>query len=293
LFKEETISTETQEKLLLLLDNELSEGDRQQLIALIATDKTIAKEWKLLQQLKLPETASIVFEDKQSLYRTERKRVIYFDWQKLAAAAILIGIIASAGFIFLNRKDNTTTVQNISAENHPAINQSISKPITKDSNNIQQQQQNLVQQTTKKTSIKIEGQQISKKNERAIAYSTNKTVTPTNQPSQNIYADNSNKKDTSTVTLKRLNDKVDIQQNDMALNTKTDDKITPDNKNIYAVNTSLKENNLTETDNNDDRVLSVPVKKLENTKAGRLFSKIKNAGKKGIHIANIEFAIQQ
>src|ERR1700761_8881559 len=81
LLKEETINAEIQEKLLLLLDNELSEDDKQELTALIGTDKTISKEWELLQQLKLPETASIVFEDKQSLYRTERKRVIYFDWR--------------------------------------------------------------------------------------------------------------------------------------------------------------------------------------------------------------------
>ena len=84
-------SLQLQQKLMLFADDELPHEERAQLFTLLATDSTAAAEWKILQKTKLQPDESIVFEDKQSLYRAERGRVVGFRWRRIAAAAVLLG----------------------------------------------------------------------------------------------------------------------------------------------------------------------------------------------------------
>lgn len=96
LLKEEGISA-LQENLLLLADNELSADQKASLLKTIAADKAVAADWASLQSAKLqPET--IVFEDKASLYRKAPAKVVGFNWKRLAAAAVFIGLLGWGGW---------------------------------------------------------------------------------------------------------------------------------------------------------------------------------------------------
>ncbi len=91
LFKQETIDSEIQQQLLLMLDNELDKTTKEKLVSLTKKDETVKKEWELLQQTKLPAEDRIIFEDKAILYKQEGGRVIAARWWKIAAAAVVIG----------------------------------------------------------------------------------------------------------------------------------------------------------------------------------------------------------
>lgn len=91
LFRPLPVDAGTEEKLLLLLDNELPTKDKEQLLAITKSNKAVEENWQLLQQTKLTPTDSIVFEDKASLYRKEERKVVPIRWWQLAAAAMLIG----------------------------------------------------------------------------------------------------------------------------------------------------------------------------------------------------------
>jgi len=86
-------TTVLQENLLLYADDELTTADKQTVEVLLASDKTVQTEWDILQQTKLEPDMTIVFADKQMLYRNENGRVVSFKWWRIAAAAVLLGIV--------------------------------------------------------------------------------------------------------------------------------------------------------------------------------------------------------
>lgn len=79
-----------QEQLLLHLDGELNKADTKKIEQLIATDKSLAAEFSLLQKTRLEATA-IEFTDKKSLYRHAERPVVQMKWWRVAAAALLLG----------------------------------------------------------------------------------------------------------------------------------------------------------------------------------------------------------
>jgi hypothetical protein len=91
LLKPITLSAEAEENLLLYIDGELSAPMATELKALVSADKKIAAELSLLQQAKLSADTTIVFPDKNLLYKKDEHKVIPFGWWKLAAAAVFIG----------------------------------------------------------------------------------------------------------------------------------------------------------------------------------------------------------
>jgi len=96
LFMDETIPA-LQENLLLYADDELPATDKKTIEALLATDKAAREEWNILRQTKLEADTAIVFAEKQSLYRKEGGMVVGFNWRRIAAAAILIGLALWTG----------------------------------------------------------------------------------------------------------------------------------------------------------------------------------------------------
>ena len=96
LYMQEDI-TALQENLLLYADDELTAAEKQSVEVLLATDKTAQTEWSILQQTKLEPDMAVVFADKQLLYRKEGARVVSFKWWRVAAAAVLLGIVTWAG----------------------------------------------------------------------------------------------------------------------------------------------------------------------------------------------------
>jgi len=91
LFKTEKITADTEEKLLLFIDNELDAAQSKELQLMLSADGTLAAELNLLKRTKLSVETTIIFADKKSLYRKEKDNVIPFGWWKLAAAAVVIG----------------------------------------------------------------------------------------------------------------------------------------------------------------------------------------------------------
>lgn len=90
LLMEEDVSA-MQENLLLYADDELNAADKKLIESLLATDKAVQTEWNILKQTKLRPDATVVFDDKRSLYRTAGTRVVAFKWWRIAAAALLFG----------------------------------------------------------------------------------------------------------------------------------------------------------------------------------------------------------
>jgi len=111
LFKHtESNSTVTEEQLLLYIDNELAAQDKATLEAAVVSNTSLQKEIALLQQTKLP-LETIAYPNKQELYREEKKRrVIYMRWQYMAAAAVLIGLVATVYFVVPSGNTDSTSI---------------------------------------------------------------------------------------------------------------------------------------------------------------------------------------
>ncbi len=107
LYMEEEV-TVLQENLLLFADDELTAVHRELVEALIASDDIAKTEWNILKQTKLQPDTSIVFEDKQSLYRKEGGRVVGFTWWRVAAAAVLLGFGLWSGLLLYKNYYTTT-----------------------------------------------------------------------------------------------------------------------------------------------------------------------------------------
>ena len=81
LYKKEPLSADVREKLLLYVDNELNEVEKRELSALINSSTSVSEEWNMIQSAKLFPESTIVYEDKKSLYRTEKGRLAFLPWR--------------------------------------------------------------------------------------------------------------------------------------------------------------------------------------------------------------------
>ena len=106
LYRKEALSSDLQEKLLLHLDNELNEVEKNEIAALIKSSKSVSEEWDMVKCAKFFPESTIVYEDKKSLYRTEKGRLVYLLWRKLLVAAILVGVGLWGGLVYLNSSSN-------------------------------------------------------------------------------------------------------------------------------------------------------------------------------------------
>ena len=82
-----------EEQFLLYVDNELTSTGKENVERFVLQHPALQENFTILKQSRLePET--IVFADKQSLYRKEAKEkpVFYLRWQRIAVAAALIGL---------------------------------------------------------------------------------------------------------------------------------------------------------------------------------------------------------
>jgi cytoskeletal protein RodZ len=121
LWEEESISP-GQEAMMMLLDNELEEGEAKKLVAEMAHDSSLQKDWNILQQTRLV-AAAVEMPGKESLYRHEHEPkplpIRSIGWVKwIAAAAVMAGL----GWFGLNmmhsEKGNTPGL----AINPPPVN---------------------------------------------------------------------------------------------------------------------------------------------------------------------------
>src|SRR6266487_4912789 len=89
-----SIGTENYEEFFLLyIDNELNENGKDAVEKFVLQQPKLQDEFILLKQTVLPQE-KIVFPHKKTLYRREERRVVPFNWKKMAVAAAFIGIAA-------------------------------------------------------------------------------------------------------------------------------------------------------------------------------------------------------
>ena len=135
LYKNESfITTENYESYFLLYaDNELTEGEKRETEKYAASSPALQQQFELIKQTKLVIDKEIVFADKAILYREEKpSRVIPFAWMRIAAAAVLIGVILLAGIKLLNKKPVGTepviVKKEIPSNNNDGNNNSTNEP---------------------------------------------------------------------------------------------------------------------------------------------------------------------
>ena len=119
-----------EEQFLLYVDNELNSGTKEKTETFVLQHPALQEVFTLLKQTRLePET--ILFPDKKSLYREEKKEkpVFYLRWQRIAVAAALIGFVVLLWTVL----PDITSKQNIAQLQKTVI------PINQNNNNVKLQ----------------------------------------------------------------------------------------------------------------------------------------------------------
>jgi len=120
---------EEQENLLLMLDNEVPESERERLQQLISKDVDVSKEWALLQKILLDADESILHPDKASLYRYESGKVRYMNLRRLMVAASIAALLFfGSRFLFRTEKVNDQPQNHEISQNMPSVVPSAVKP---------------------------------------------------------------------------------------------------------------------------------------------------------------------
>jgi hypothetical protein len=111
-----------QERLLMHLDGELDGRDAAAVQSMLVANAGMATEWELLQRTKLDPAESILFPDKEILYKRTGGRVVAMRFTRIAIAAALIG----AGIFFAYQLTGTKeTISNTGTQT------AVTKPASK------------------------------------------------------------------------------------------------------------------------------------------------------------------
>lgn len=309
LLKPLPVDADTEEKLLLLLDGELPAKEQKAVLNLTTTNKAVREEWQLLQQAKLSPAELIVFEDKTSLYRKEQKKVVPIRWWQMAAAAMLIGFGLWGTVSYLNRSEaisietaagpaNTNTVEKTKPATVP-VQQTMAPESSRQQDVFATHDAPTTNAKNKKAAERVPAN-IDNNNVPAPPVKTNRDVAgnqdkknlPTPPPVlENLNNNERNKTDFVNVTVKKKE-----------INTEPSEEgaqITPLPVNSFASNTSLIENDVTDTGfaSFDEEENDSPKK----TKLGGFFkkvkrvierkTKIKTGSSDDVKIANMSFVM--
>jgi len=321
LYMEEGV-TALQENLLLYADDELTAADQKTVEALLATNKKARAEWVVLQQTKLQPDMTVVFADKQSLYRKEAGRVVVLRWWRVAAAAILVGLGLWTGVTVYKNSNKTTTgsgeLANDAGKTKPGQikttvpgntstvttqpgENSATENITSTTdqkNNEAKRIENIEPGTEKKND-----QNIVSPKENTVVQNNNKT--PDNnlpQPSlQNINRNESN--ETKVVAVLPENNSKRVSGNNAAV-VNTNPKESPVNVNTGTTITNVEAlqvvNNKTSEEEDNNRYLNVDDDKGKRTALGGFLRKAKRVLERtanvktgeGVKIAGFEIALK-
>lgn len=107
-----------EEQFLLYVDNELTTTGKENVERFVLQHPALQETFTVLKQTRL-ETETIVFGDKQSLYRKEEKEkpVLYLRWQRIAIAAALMGL---AVLVWMVAPQKNLSTQNL-AQQKPSV----------------------------------------------------------------------------------------------------------------------------------------------------------------------------
>src|SRR3954452_4719316 len=156
-----------QEYFLLYIDNELNETNREAVEKFVLQHPQLQDEFTLLKQTILPQE-KIGFHNKKSLYKKEERRVVYFNWTRIAAAAAVIGVTALIWWIAPHGNTNPVDVATVQ-QNKSAI-----KPVQHSKKDTAQQ---LVQPAQNTTEQIASAKQTLQKKEKSVVVKTEKKKT--------------------------------------------------------------------------------------------------------------------
>ena len=94
--------------------------------AFVKENPDLEEELVMMQQTVFTPDDSIVFEDKEQLYRKEEERRV-IPWFRLAAAAILLITFSIVGWLYLDNKKMVRDEQVASSDLQPARQEPIEK----------------------------------------------------------------------------------------------------------------------------------------------------------------------
>ncbi len=291
---------ETQEQLLLFLDNEPGTRQKDDTEKLIAADPAVKKEWELLQKTLLP-AEIVLYPHKDSLYKKESSKIRPL-YRYIVAAAVLAGIVfGPARHFFIEKNSSPITRNSISATSQKTIEKQIQTGHISLSSST-------AQQDTEKESGSFSVKTVKKNN----------AATFSRQPTGYSYL-TQNLSGNTTATIKSTGPSTVFTEDPKRAVVLLYEKVNTIVSNIsHMPNVTLAEKNsatpgfasalrntesqTSETiqDVNDDRILTMRETKLSRTRLGNLFSKVKNAVQnknrltsesRPLRIGNLEIAI--
>lgn len=168
------------ESLLLYIDNELKQGEKEKVEEKLNKDKEFQLQHQALMQTKLDPSEVVTYPNKKELYRHTERRIAPY-WLRIAAAVIIV--LGLGTFVLVNHQntDTPSVAQNPEAtkpanakkQEAPEINEPVASPA------LAERKENKVEQKEKEVSP------LKEKEERVVTQALAKKETPTqkNQPS--------------------------------------------------------------------------------------------------------------
>lgn len=201
-----------EEWLMMYVDDELNAGEKEAVDDFISSHPAVKKELAVLLQTKL-QPEPVLFANKESLYRSERKvRVMPVRWWRVAAAAVLFIAAGTVAVISINNKKTGSAEKEIAKT--PANPEKIKKesPVI---NNNKTEDKPATQQVMANNTAEVISPAVNK------TTTANKTVTA-NTNNETVVKNNPVEKKQSAV----LDEVIKTQQQVIANN---DNKQTPSN----------------------------------------------------------------
>lgn len=292
--------TNFEEYFVLYGDDELTNEEKAATELFVYKNPQHQVAFELIQKVRYTADTSIVFPDKESLYRSEKdEKVIVFRWWRVAVAAAVLLFLGISAWLYISTPKNESSIANGPKE--PAITvPSNTKPAEKEEII---QKSSLAENTADKNSTEIKTQnkksvikEVTNKTQEAPLLAVNEIPDRKNSTDSNFPSD-------SDVTLKGSTiAKVDESNKNQVINTGIaavnplpDSPVGPESTNANYVADN------TDTDKDNFAVLTSNVSSKNKMrgffrKVTRVVEKATNIGpgedKKGIHIANFEIALK-
>jgi hypothetical protein len=281
--------SELQQQLLLHIDNELTEPEKQLTNQLIKIDAAAAKEFSLLQQTVLQPDTAITFVNKNVLHRKAESPVLRITWWRAAAAAVVIGFISWGAFTLLkpNAPQPSMVSTNKSTEPSKQTNVVIidsNKQITNVATttnpvvNINKSDVQITPALKKnKVSVSVNSKQQQSvpeiiTNNNIAVQQTNNLPEPTNNPRYNNFNNNRSNQNT-TANVSPTEDATNNGNSGTPELIAALTKPTTTVNDGYAINTAYNTDEAEEQNNN--KVFYISEEKVKRSKLGGFIRKVK------------------
>jgi cytoskeletal protein RodZ len=169
------INRQTYEEFFLLYaDGELNESEKKTVEEFIDRNPDLANEFSLIRETIMLPDESIIFENKEVLFREEDERkVILMRWFRIAAAAAILIAFSIVGWIFLGENKNEKTPIAVVKKPEPVI-------VKENPQQASEVSENLSEKSNQTTTTKPETSVVS------VKHNASKTNNPVSSASEKI-----------------------------------------------------------------------------------------------------------